>query len=415
MKTILELLSSQNNITWLLPSEALERKKGEEKIFTSPMVSSAQPIPVKKQSKYNLSRWAITGRNDAWINTMCHRFVKHLERLPSSEQTAEDWQQLCMLWSTDLRTHISLDRWDLAIAELDCFARRLGVSTEYGVGQTDRSPELLRTRHREGVGDRYRVKRDYENLSLFIESETIQLSLNLRRGLAINSLAFKSHGFVPTLGTLSHGYFDTIELGADYYTGGVVVEIPGKRRRIADLEPVNPEVSQTHSDLQIRAIIATECGDIVKTIYINDESESVSLQYEFPRWVRPVGSVRAGILTLLPEAFPRNISVQCKNGGKSDETFVLDRFVDHPAAPSSAVSATTGLGATDGRIRLGADGRFLQATWDPTQCSVFPMIIHWPLKQRFLTRLVFSLAEYDETSVEGGKLGSFSLRLTTAD
>ncbi|MGQ9812633.1 MAG: hypothetical protein ACUVQ2_04420 [Dissulfurimicrobium sp.] len=33
--------------------------------------SAEQPVPVKKQAKYNLIRWALTGRDDFGLNTSC--------------------------------------------------------------------------------------------------------------------------------------------------------------------------------------------------------------------------------------------------------------------------------------------------------------------------------------------------------
>ena len=40
--------------------------------------SPGQPIPVKKQGKYNVTRWAVTGRDDLGINTSCWRIYEAL-------------------------------------------------------------------------------------------------------------------------------------------------------------------------------------------------------------------------------------------------------------------------------------------------------------------------------------------------
>ena len=38
--------------------------------------TAAHPVPVKKQDKYNLLRWAVTGRDDLGINTQCWRIFE---------------------------------------------------------------------------------------------------------------------------------------------------------------------------------------------------------------------------------------------------------------------------------------------------------------------------------------------------
>ena len=41
--------------------------------------SAAYPVPVKKQRKYNLTRWAVTGRDDIAVNAACQRIYAALK------------------------------------------------------------------------------------------------------------------------------------------------------------------------------------------------------------------------------------------------------------------------------------------------------------------------------------------------
>src|SRR5262249_27960230 len=66
--------------------------------------SPVDPTPVKKQRKYNLTRWAVTGRDDIGINTACWR---RYATLAQSGATDDEWKELCELWSSDYRTHIT--------------------------------------------------------------------------------------------------------------------------------------------------------------------------------------------------------------------------------------------------------------------------------------------------------------------
>ena len=67
------------------------------------------PIPVKKQRKYNLSRWAVTGRDDLAINAACERIYRGLVAAGADPAA---WKELCYLWSSDFRTHITEKRWE---------------------------------------------------------------------------------------------------------------------------------------------------------------------------------------------------------------------------------------------------------------------------------------------------------------
>ena len=317
-----------------------------------------------------------------------------------------DWHTLCELWASDLRTHITAERWQKACQNLELFAGRLGVSVNYGV--TEQGDNVTNAAFSSDVTG-FLITRDSENILLTVETEALRLVLNLRRGLAVHSLAFRSHGFVPTIGTLPHGYFSTITLGADFYTGSLIIELPQQHCRVADLERVEPEIGSVDEGLCLRVKIPTRLGVTVKTITVFSNKESISLKYDFPVWERPHGTIHAGDITLLPEAFSSPVSLTCANGGRVRESFVLDQAFDHTAAASSLVSSTAGLGATDGEIVIGDKLRRLAISWDPSQCTIMPMLIHKSTSPRPLSRLFFSMQELDDTACAGGVMGSFSM------
>lgn len=76
--------------------------------------SPAYPIPCKKQDKYNLTRWAVTGRRDTELNTTSWRLQRKLEDLvrldderPGTlplETRRELSRSLTHLWASDFRT-----------------------------------------------------------------------------------------------------------------------------------------------------------------------------------------------------------------------------------------------------------------------------------------------------------------------
>jgi hypothetical protein len=382
---------------WVLPRMALDSIAPGE---GTPLTSASHPVPVKKQAKYNLARWAITGRNDMWLNTLCHRLERHLVENDDSDPC--HWADLVDLWATDLRTHITESRWAQARLDLDRAAQQLGLSLD-----DDRSS--AKTGESVVEGSPFRISRDPEGILMDVGTDDLQLVLNLRRGLTIQSLGFGSHGFEPVLGTLPHGFFGEIELGADFYSGGIIVEIPGEKRRITDLEWVEPTIEIVDEMLRIAVELETPLGSVMKTLTIPADGERLVLGYEFPDWERPLGTIRAGIVTLLPDGFSGPLSFSCANGGLVPERFDLDRVVDHRVPTSGLISSTAGLGATDGRIVIGDEERQVALTWDPAAGAVFPMLQHRPATPDAFTRVKFSLLEMDDTTRPGGLVGSFSL------
>jgi hypothetical protein len=367
--------------------------------------SITQPVPVKKQAKYNLSRWAVTGRNDLWINTACHRLHRRLQENGQELGTAERWRALCELWASDLRTHITAERWQEACRDAEVLAATIGVSLPDG------SPEAKPASCFGGGREGFEFSRDNENILLKVCTSSIRLTLNLRRGLTIHTLGFRSQDFVSVIGTLPHGFFSSIELGADFYSGGVIIELPAEHCRITDLERVEPEIMPTLSGVNLVVNIKTKCGMLIKTVSVDRQQEQVSLSYRFPGWSKPQASVRAGMITVLPESFEAPLALRCANGGSSMEKFVLDRECNHIINASSLVSCTTGFGATTGTIVLGDQRRQLAFTWDPADAAVFPMLVHRHAYPFPLTRLMFSLSELDETSRPEGILLPFRVNI----
>lgn len=397
LERLLTVISAQDNVTWLSPSQALAASL--EAVATSKeiLTSISQPIPVKKQAKYNVSRWAITGRNDLWINTLCYRIAQALQ----GSNNPSHWRRLCELWASDIRTHIEKNRWRNACEGVRDFTQELNVSCDYGskgVPSLDQAPVIAE--QRQGP---FHISQDSEAILLTIKSTHIELVLNLRRGLAIHSLAFSSLDFAPLVGTLAQGYFESIEYGADFYTGGVVMEFPIEHRRLTDLERVLPTIQFNNNQLKISASIVTEKGVIIKSYILPMDKENIIYGVKFPDWQREHSIVRVAALTILPEAFAFPLYLETINGGVSMERFSMNKSCDHTLSASGLVSCTTGFGATTGEIIIGDQQKKLQLRWDPTQCALFPIISHRLFEKKSLTRVFFSLNELDETMHAGGE------------
>ena len=58
-----------------------------------------------------------------------------------------------------------------------------------------------------------------------------------------------------------------------------------------------------------------------------------------------------------------------------------------------------------------AENRGLLMTWDPDDCAVMPMLSHQISGHESLSRVFFSVQELDDTTVPGGRVGSFGIRI----
>lgn len=360
------------------------------------------PIPVKKQRKYNILRWAVTGRADLALNTTCWRLYESM--LAVGELKEDQWRTLCKLWASDYRTHITEKRWSGLMKTLEESFPFISGSATTNRKNGDHLP-----------GD---VKIERAGRFLVIETPQFHLALNCGRGLSIQS--FGPGKYAPAqagapaknglIGTLAHGFFNDIEFGADFYSGHFVGE-PANSPKITDLTKCEPEVffAPETGIVHIIADIETTLGTIQKTIEFEIHSRRITVSYQGISFPLPNGTFRCGHITLNPQAFnPESLYFQAKNGGYTPEWHALwDGSVislDHGAPVSRLVSASTGLGLTDGVLEFGDAANFIKLSMDRVDAAGIGLITAKPVSDSFFVRAAITLGESDETvkSLETG-------------
>jgi hypothetical protein len=352
--------------------------------------TASHPVPVKKQRKYNLTRWAVSGRDDIGINAACQRIYGAFLRNGSGES---DWQTLCRLWASDFRTHITEARWRAYCAELAAMETRLGTAPTP-------APSISRGRP---LSERH----------IDIETPTLSAQLDRRRGLAIERLAFA--GDIPSVGGLPHGFFDDIALQADWYTGDCVFEQPGEPK-ITDLDWAESEIVQEGEDVLIAGRIATSLGPIEKLLRFHGSKPRVDfdLTFHWPQWGK--GALRLGHITLLPQAFElEQLSLATQNGGFAPEHFALHgSIVDHGAPVSFLVSASCGIGMTEGWAELYDRNRTVRVEVDRETAPLLGLLTHRRIGGSLFCQLALSMLELDDTRRptpyrEGPRRAQFSI------
>jgi hypothetical protein len=383
---VLRCLAREADIAFCLPSRILELNLPQSGNALD-LTSAACPVPVKKQPKYNLLRWAVTGRDDAHINTQCHALARHF---PDRGADDEEWRELCFLWGSDFRTHITDVRWKKFQARLARFAGRYS-------GRTEKSPA--------GGADNENSAATPANTPSFVRTkwkieartETVRATLNTRKGLAIESAVFPAVSDKPLFGTLPHGFFDSISHAADFFTGHVVMEVPGQRR-YTDISETAPHVYEQTGSVGVVASIPNFYCPMEKRVSLSRGEPSLRISYAFSWPDIPAGSIRLLHLTLNPNAFDAaSLYYAAHNGGEKPERHVLRHPFDHGAPVSFMISASHAVGMTGGLMLLGDKDKELHITVNQAQSAVAGLLAHRMVGGKAYTRLTLSCRECDET------------------
>lgn len=358
---------------------ALEEKTGDVCGQPLRLECTRQPVVVKKQEKYNLNRWAVTGRGDLEANTACFATAHYLAQSLDKNATAAQWRDLLWRWSSDFRTHIEDGRWQ-----------------EYRKTITEGTSSAPAT------GTPLEVDTPVRHLDL--ATPTTQASLDLKRGLTLRSVVFPVLGQAPAIGTLPHGHFDDIAFGADFYSGHAVVQYPGQRK-LTDLQACAGATQLVrHDDGSITAStrISDDGLQVHKTVTLLADKPAVVLSGQLELPDRRPGEIHPVHLTVVPGLFDMSrLEFRTHNGGLTEEKFSLaETEVHHGESYSTLVTAKGGLGATNGVVILGDGKRSLVVSHDPTVSALMPTIRFEKVRGGgYFWRLRYSAQETDETFV----------------
>ena len=237
---------------------------------------------------------------------------------------------------------------------------------------------------------------------LYLENKNIKVIFNKLKGLTIDGCWFKDISSSPLFGTLPHGYYDDISLGADYFSGHAIVEIPGEHK-ITDLARCNPSIFINSKDLSIVMRVTIEDRDIHfdNKIIIEGDSLKFIKKISFP--CRKLSKIHPLNFTFIPNSWDENsLFFATNNGGKSIERFSLtNNEVNHSQLLSSLISAKYGLGATEGEVIIGDAKKSVFFEHNLQNSALIPSIYYKKIEEgNYFFRLQYSAQEVDETFVE---------------
>lgn len=401
-------LKDRSDYSWVMPSELIPSDSST--LASSPLTATnaAYPISVKKQAKYNITRWAVSGRNDLALNTTCFQQFKiilekgpkppHGQKLISKRDSPsnfdESWRELCRSWASDLRTHLTDTRYVLVNEKSRGYKLTSSLDTTKNLQPEKELPKTINY-----------VKHKH---LLEIHTSQIQLDLNCYRGLSIASLGFKKHEFKPVCGTITQGYFDHILYGADFYSNHMVMERYRERDRVTDLCKTKFEVYSNNEETVISCFLPSVNGGLTKWYKIS--GDQLTCGYRFKSHERPECSLRLGFITLSDTH--ERCWYAAHFGSPTLEYFHAQNDFDHGAPVSSITSSTNAISATQGVCHFGSGEQGVQLQWDQSQCAPILMASSKLINNKFLNRLWFSLVESDETLKTNGELLDFEYTIS---
>lgn len=354
---------------FILPHKIL-KKNINTKIKLN-LTTASDPILVKKQDKYSLSRWAACGRGANKINTLCYNYF--------TNEKNKDIKKLLQFWGSDYRTHTTLKKWKEA---LKFFSNQYKNFLE-----NELASDMVLERNKD---------------SIVFEKDKYKIIFNTSKGLTLDRVY--RDGKRLQFGTVRHGELDYINNSADFYTGTSTIEslLIGKITDLRAVENYNIKTVQKNIYKISSTVKLDEIAHEEKSWIINLNNRTITLDIRMNLKREIKGSIRLGTLTLLPQDKNSNFWYECKNGGKSYERFFMEKDdinIEHHKSKSLLQSSSGGLGVTNGILRFGIDSDIIcEIDIDRAYSSTFVMLQNSCDYEKYLTRVYFGVQELDDTS-----------------
>ncbi len=334
------------------------------------------PVFVKKQDKYNLVRWSVTGRNDSSINSKCLKLYKYFDQMTTKERL-----ELIYLWSSDFRTHIEMIRWKKFYLRLFAFTEEMDKKYTIPV-----------------VSEEHKIE-----ISSVMNCELNENNGSIHALFSNNELAIKS---------IYHKDFLYTDEAADFYSGGLTVFNQNSNRIYTD-----------YTDGEILARESTDEYDLSNYFFSNSDFEaSKSVMYSRQRneiclnWLIKFHEEANRTIRFCNFLMPRSILNGLSICDDYTSTYLSIDWKKETSRPkSSKVSSLQSIPLPLGRALLHLkNGSKLQLAVDDCKtmsCAVLLNFNQYGGKDYF--RLSFSVSEIDDTSKIRAEDVEFKIRISS--
>jgi len=369
----------------ILVSEILGHKKDLLNKYSSDNFSDlAKPVYVKKQKKYNISRWALTGKNDQWINSICIHISNKFDELDLIDK-----ELLISLFSSDLRTHIEQDRWSSAV---DLIKKLEPKVTTLNTAKSDSNNLIIKnTKFYEYCRNNFIVEVNTENSSL-------------------KKLQFSNHEN-PIIGTLDYGYFKDVDYLADFYSFNYLIE----SKEISRFSDLSNKINSAYEDKQNISLVSESLNPSVpisKEIVISKSEEAVYLSQKNSKLKRLSGYLRACYITFIDQDFVNNATFSYNGVGGVERKLILNKNFNHGDRVTNIISSKSLIPVIDGKFNISNTKSSIYFSWDPSISFIMPMASLSLVDGKMLLRICFSVGEMDETFRSGGCYQDFTIKIS---
>ncbi|HHL39953.1 MAG TPA: glycoside hydrolase family 57 [Deltaproteobacteria bacterium] len=400
VRSLMRSLAGDGRFELVTPSQVLSLLGDEpEAMHPLALQSPETPVVCKKQEKYNPLRWAVTGRDDVHINTACYRIYEKIRSAAGrldGERLSDLKRKLCTVWGSDLRTNTvdeKFQRYRDLLGWLMVETSALGWRQGGGCARAA-EPEA-------GAPAARRVECAVESDGGLVRVRTgaVEAAFIEAKGLALESLSFPGVWPAPLIGTIAHGHFDDIALGADFFSCHLI-HVARDGAKTTDLAKCRGLVEEDEETVTVSVSIPLAFGTLRKRYTVWRDEPRFAVTYGLAVAALGASSLRLGIFTFLPWGFDRaRLWYETVNGGPGPERFALaGRRVEHDRAVSPLVTASSCLGATDGTVRVGDDDKCVAVTTDKSGLYTAPMLNYREVDDGFFLRLYHSVGEVDDTA-----------------
>lgn len=349
------------------------------------------PILVKKQSKYNINRWATCGKDNLLLNTYCWRIFNIIKGKKNKEKY---WKKLCLFWSSDLRTHTTKKKWLKYKKEIIKCLKVLKFKDKNKSFRNGKKVNLMNNKN-VNLSD---------NFITFFKNN-FSISLNLKKGLALESMIDKSISKKPLIGTIYQGENQNYGSSSDLFSGNFSLFKKKDLKRFSDLKQSSFSINKLEKDIfLVKTLIkeVTHPNTVVEKLIIVDlAKKTIEIVNKFKKVSSCV--LRLCNVTFNPKVFyKKDLLLKTHNGGNKLETFKFNLNTNHGEFLenySDLCSSRNSVGLTKGKIIIGDKKKSIQVTVDKTSSSLVGMLNFEQLKNTFFLRLLFSAYEFDDTSM----------------
>jgi len=356
--------------------------------------TAEHPIISKKQDKYNVTRWAVCGKENYKSNSLCYEAYYLLKELDKKKKAKEAWwNALIWLWASDYRTFTTNEKWNYfrntllkLIKRLKLEAKKQKINNVLELTETKKKVDnkLVNINQKEGI----------------IETKKILLQLSRNKGGTIKELVFKDVSQKPLLKILPHGYFDDISYAVDLFSGHTIAF--SERKKITDLSVAKMIFKKKKNGAEVTVKNSMSPDILVEKKYFipyDDERVDLNIEFIFKKKLVPL-AFRTFNLTPNPEAFSQgSLYYKTTNGGNKEEIFhVKSGRINHSTPVELHITSRQCLGSTEGKVVLGDAKKELIISTNKALCYTAPMIYYEELKKSYYLRIHHSLVETDETT-----------------